>query len=474
MERVTTGNPRLDEILGGGLPRNSLTLVAGPPGTGKTILAQQFMFANASEEERGVYLTSLSEPRPKLLRYLQQLSFFDDEKLLGTPPAIYYGDVAQPIRAAGFEELPAVLTRVLREHRPSFLVVDSFKALRDLGVGHPRFREVLFDVAGHLSASACTTLLVGEYTPEEMAVLPEFAVVDGIIQLFNQKHGVRDERYLRVVKMRGSPHRTGEHAFRIEPSGLKVFPRLVTPREPPAYEASDERVSTGVAELDAMSGGGVWRGSTTLVAGPSGSGKTLLGLHFLFAGAAAREPGLLVSFQENPTQLRRIVGRQAWDPGEMGEGGLIHHLYVSPVEMNIDDIVSRIQDNIEGRGVRRLVIDSVGDLEAASWDKDRFRSYVYSMVQYFGARNVSAYLLLEAVISTNAGPLSESHISYLSDNVFGLRYLAEEDFTRGITVIKTRGSDHDPHTHPFAITSRGIVIDKARVRPQARRGGAGV
>ncbi|MBI2955052.1 MAG: AAA family ATPase, partial [Chloroflexi bacterium] len=229
MERVTTGNPNLDKILGGGLLLNSLTVVAGSPGTGKTILAQQFIFANATPDQPAVYLTTLSEPASKLIRHLQQFCFFAEEKLYGTPPAVFYRDIAKDIKNGGFDSLPALIAEIIGEHQPAFLVIDSFKALRDLGADSPRFRQSLFDLAATLAAYACTTLLVGEYTATEADTLAEFAVADGIIHLVNQKYGVRDERYLRVVKMRGTAYQSGEHAFRIDEHGLTVFPRLVTP-----------------------------------------------------------------------------------------------------------------------------------------------------------------------------------------------------------------------------------------------------
>jgi circadian clock protein KaiC len=462
VDRVTTGNPKLDLVLGGGIPANSLTIVAGAPGTGKTMLAQQFVFANASPEQSAVYLTTLSEPAPKLLRYLQDFTFFDENKLFGDPPPVYYHDIAAEAKTRGFGALLEIIDHIIEERSPTFLVIDSFKALRDVGAGSSRFREVLFDLAGRLSAYACTTLLLGEYTSAELDTMPEFAVVDGIIHLVNQKHGVRDERYLRVLKLRGSAFRSGEHAFRLGAQGISVFPRLVSPSHPEQYSLVNERISTGVPDLDAAAGGGLLRGSSTLLAGPTGSGKTILSLHFLFQGAAQSEPGLLVSFQESPTMLRRNVTSLGWDVTQFDEGGLLTHLYVSPVEMNIDDVMEKVVALIDTKGIRRIAIDSLADLQATAPDDDRYRSYIYAMMQYFAASTITTYVTLESTTSSTDVPVSSTQVSYLCDNVIILRYSdAVNEVRRSLSVIKTRGSDHHLRVRSFRIRHRGVELDPA-------------
>lgn len=464
MERITTGNSGLDLILGGGLPLNSLNVIAGTPGTGKTILAQQFIFANARAGTPALYLTTLSEPASKVLRYLQEFSFFDDQKLLGEQPSIFYRDIAEVIRAKGLAALPETVTALLNEHRPSYLVIDSFKALRELASSGPEVRRVIFDLAGNLAARSCTTLLVGEYTADEVEHLPEFAIADGIIQLSNKAYGTRDERYLRVRKLRGSNYRAGEHAFRLSEQGLIIFPRLVTPAQPLGYTASEERLSTGVAGLDRMFHGGLRRGSSTLVVGSAGSGKTMLGMHFLFAGAAAGEQGLLVSFQESPTLLRHLLTGLGWNPDEFGERGRLASLYVSPVEMNIDDIVGRMVALLEARPIRRLVIDSLGDLEMASSDPQRFRGYVYSLLQLLVVRGVTVYTTYESLVEPDFSSFTRMGASYISDNVIALRYSVaggahhDKRVQRELAVVKCRGSAHDNSIQHMSIAAHGVEV----------------
>ncbi|XYI02218.1 ATPase domain-containing protein [Sorangium sp. So ce1128] len=467
MDRITTGTAEIDLVLDGGLPLYSLNVIAGASGAGKTILAQQFVFANGRPDAPALYLTTLSEPVAKMLRYLQQFSFFDDRKLLDDRPSIFYRDIAEAVRARGLEALPETVLALMSEYRPSYLVIDSFKALRDLASAGPEIRRSIFDLAGNLAARSCTTLLVGEYSAQDVQTLPEFTIADGIIQLVNKSYGTRDERYLRVLKMRGSNYRAGEHTFRLSERGCAVFPRLVTPVQPTVYTASEEQVSTGVTGLDRMLHGGLRRGSSTLVVGSAGSGKTLLGMHFMFAGVAAGEQVLLVSFQENPTLLRHLISGLGWNVDELGEHGHLTALYVSPVEMNIDDIVQQVTAVLAARPIRRVVIDSLGDLEAASSDLQRFRSYVYSLMQLFAVRGVTTYVTYEAIVEPDFASLTRMGVSYISDNVIALRYFVEDGvradgrIARVVAVVKCRGSAHDDHLRPVTIAAHGVEVGDA-------------
>jgi len=164
---------------------------------------------------------------------------------------------------------------------------------------------MISDLAGLLSSYDITAFLLGEYTTADIERYPEFAVGDSIIQLARQPFGTRDERFLRVLKLRGSSYREGQHAFTITDDGMQLFPRLVSPRVAETYTPQTDRTSLGVAGIDAMLDGGVWAGSTTLLVGPTGSGKTTVAMHFALEGVARKERTLYVNFQENPVQLAR-------------------------------------------------------------------------------------------------------------------------------------------------------------------------
>jgi circadian clock protein KaiC len=452
-DRVSSGSERLDAVLGGGLLTNSINVVVGLPGSGKTILAQQYVFENASEDRPAVYLSTVSEPLEKILRYGQTLSFFDPNAI-GT--RVFYEDLGTSLSHpdALIETLGRVVA-MLRERRPGLLVIDSFKALHPFASDATAFRRFLQDLAGNLSAYPATSLWVGEYGPDEIAVAPEFAVADGVISLAVEPAADRDARVLQVLKLRGSGFLSGRHGYRLSADGIHVFPRLADPVDQGTYTLEPERVSAGIPALDAALDSGLWPGGSTLVAGPSGSGKTLIGLHYIFKGAELGRPGLIAGLQENPTQLDRIVKGFGWSLNRDD----VHVMYRSPVDMYLDEWVYELLTAVEEHGIRRILIDSLGDLRATATDEIRFREYVYSLLQRTAHAGVGVFMTQEVAELFGVTRLSEFGISHLSDNVILLQFLrGESRIKRALTVLKTRASGHDPRILQFEITSNGIEL----------------
>lgn len=459
MDRVSSGCDALDSILGGGFPENSINIIMGLPGTGKTILAEKVIFSNASAERPALYLGTVSEPLDKMLRYLQDFDYFD-AGLIGD--AIYYEDMSEILRSEGLEALIAGVIRLVKEYNPSFLVIDSFKALHAFSASPGEFRRLLSGLMTTLSSLAITTFLVGEYAASELSEAPEFAIVDGVIELVLQKVGVRDVRYLRVVKERGSTFLNGEHAFKITAGGLDVFPRLVTPSGAVSYELVYERERTGVAVLDTMIAEGFWKGSSTVAFGPPGGGKTLLGLHYIFKGIEMGQKGLIATMQENPTQLQRIISGFGWDLQEALDSGMLELFYVSPVDIYIDEFVNKVSAMALRSGAKRVMIDSLNDLEASAPDPDRFRDFMYSLMQIFSVKGISAYMTSEVKNVFSTSIFTDSGISHMSDNVVLIHYVRQEsEIKRAVSIIKTRGSTHDPSIRQFEITSEGLLVGDA-------------
>jgi circadian clock protein KaiC len=452
--RLKSGHPRLDLVLGGGLSSGALTLITGAPGTGKTLLAQQFVFSNASLTAPALYVSTVSEPRDKILRYGRSLAFFD-ESLVGN--GVFYEDLGGLLDERGLPAFVDRLQALIGEHAPAIIVVDSFKALHAFAREPSDFRWFLHDFAARLSASGASSFWVGEYGLDDIAKEPEFAVADAIIQLSSTMVKERENRVLQVLKLRGSGYLSGQHAYRLSEQGVDVFPRLADIGDPTGYELSDERISSGIPALDVMLGDGYWPGACTLVAGPSGSGKTVMGLSFIFGGAAKGERGLIANLQENPSQLQRTARGFGWsleDPN-------VSLLYRSTVDLYIDEWVYSVLEAIDREKATRLVIDSLGDLAFASPDQVRLREYIYSLTQRCSRRGISVLMTMEVPDLFHLSRLSESGISNMSDNVILLQFLRSHSrVKRALTVLKTRASLHEPEIREYQITGDGIVVGR--------------
>lgn len=455
MKRLKSGNAELDDILGGGFPGNAIHILMGAPGTGKTILAEQLCFANASPDRPVLYLATFSEPLQKLVGFLQNFSFARIEQL---GKEIVYEHLGEELLTAP-ERIPERVQALLALHRPRIIVIDSFKALADLMPDRSSWRRTLDAVAGMLSAYDTSTFLVGEYTSDMLTHLPEFAVADGVVALTREERGSRDERFVHVLKLRGSDFLAGRHAVHLSRDGIQAFRRFVTPSVPPDYRPVLERLKTGIAGLDDMVATGFLRGTATLVAGPSGAGKTSLGIHFLLAGVAEGEPGLLAGFQESPRQLVRAMSSIGADPGKVLGPRKLDHFYTSPVELQIDSLANEIVHRVDQHGVKRVVIDAVSDLEKAAIDQVRYRDFLYSLTQMFAARNVTSMLLVESAGPFPGHGITRHEVSYMSDNIISLEMLLGDELTRTIRIIKSRGSQHDGKRHALRITQSAIKVD---------------
>ena len=456
-EKIKTGCAGLDEVLFGGIPANTITIIMGAPGTGKTILAEQLTFANATPESPALYLTTLSEPLEKFMVHGQKYGFFDLAKV---GSSVFYEDLGLVLRNDGINKLADAVTELCVSHKPNFLFIDSFKALNEFFETNLERRIVLFDLATVLSAYQCTSFLVGEYSHEMMTDLPEFAIADVVLQLIKHSANVREQRFLRVEKVRGSDSIQGMHAFSISREGIELYPRLLTPSVVPDYAPRLERVTSGISGLDEMIADGFLRGSTTLIAGPTGSGKTIMSLQFIREGALKGEQGLYVGLQENPTQLVRTMQNLGWHPEKLLQGDGFELMYRSPVEVQLDSVTSELFHRVRDGKIRRVVIDALGDLERSSIDRKRFSDFTYALTQWFAEHNVTCLMTYELSNLFEVHSISDQEVSNMSDNILLLRFSRERDLCRTIRVLKSRSTAHDSREHSFEITGKGVVVEK--------------
>jgi len=459
-QKISTGSPGLDEILMGGIPANTITVLMGAPGSGKTIMAEQIAFKNAGPKTPVLYLTTLAEPIEKFIVHGENYAFFDSSQI---GVSVFYEDLGQMLRESGIESLSEKITDLLIKYRPKLLFIDSFKALNELLVSESSRRTVIYDFATAVSAYECTSFLVGEYSSDMITHYPEFAVADVVLNLMRYMTNVREQRFVRVEKIRASDSLPGMHAFSISEDGIHIHPRVLTPRVPPSYRPKVERVTTGISGLDEMIAEGFWRGSTTLIAGPSGSGKTILSLHFIRRGSMDNEPSLYLGFQENPTQMARIMLNLGWDSEALLSSGNLELMYRSPVEMQLDQVAAELFGRIREGKVRRVAIDAIDDLERSSIDRQRFADFIYALMQWFAVENVTCMMTVEIPELFGVRNITEQQVSNMSDNLVLLGFAQEgREMRRTIRVIKTRGSAHDHLEHSLEIGQKGVAVKKAK------------
>lgn len=456
-ELETTGDDALDVILGGGLPARSIVLLAGEPGSGKTVLTHQLLFHAARQGKKCLYLTTLAEPAIKVMRYMQSFDFFD-QRLLDSH--IILRDLGDELRKGAVPTLTAI-EELVAQHEPSLIAIDSFKALTEQVRAEQRGRAVIYDLAVQLAAWGSTALLVGEYSREDMRVLPEFGIADGVIRLGSERQDLTTVREIEVLKLRGSAHRTGVHFFDIDPAGIHFFPRVSAPSETQtqASAATADRVSTGIAGLDDMFDGGLPRASTTVVQGGAGAGKTILSMQFLLAGAARGERGVLFTLEETPSQLRALAHSLGWDLEAAERSGHLVIRYTSPVELSTDRFLFEARNQLKELRATRASFDSLTTLSLGVPSQRRFKEMVYAITKHLRGDQITTLMTSESVQSLGAADLPGEGISYLADNVIQLRYLELQGrLERAIAVMKARGVRHSTELRSALIEHGGLQV----------------
>lgn len=459
----STGDAALDAILGGGIPSRSVVIVAGEPGSGKTVMTLQLLFRAARRGKRAMYFTTLSEPAMKVMSYMQAFDFFDADIL--SKNQIIMGDLGRFMRD-GCKAVLDELERRVAEHEPDFVVLDSFKVITELLQSEPNARAMIYDLAVQMAGWGATTLLVGEYARDEIGSSAEFGIADGIIRLGTDRQGLTSVREIEVLKLRGAAHRGGTHFFEITSSGATFFPRVGAPdiRDFAADELL-ERASTGVAGLDDLLTGGLPRLGTTLVQGGTGTGKTLLGLHFLLEGARRGERGVLFTLEETPGQLRAVAKGFGWDLRQLEEKGLLSIRYTSPVELSTDRYLYEARNEIKELGARRAVFDSLTTMSLGVPSERRFKEMVYAITKHLRALAVTSLMTAETPQLLGATHLTGDGVSFIADNVIQLRYVElDGKLDRAISVLKARGIKHQSELRSMTVETGGIEVVAGRFR----------
>jgi circadian clock protein KaiC len=458
INRLATGVPGLDAVLGGGLPEFSFNLIAGPPGSGKTTLAHQMMFALATPERPALYLTVLGEPPLKMLRYQQQFDFFDTAAL---NRSVHLVDMTDSTLEGDIDQLRRRIVAEVEAHSPAVLFVDSFRciALASKGRETAELQQFLQQLGVRMTTWQTTTFLLGEFT--EASVDPVFTMADGLIWLRQSVQRNSMVRKMEITKMRGQPTLPGLHTFRIDGKGLMVFPpAVVHPAVIPAntgatLEAPASRVRMGVPRLDEMLGGGLPQGYSLLVAGPSGSGKSVLAAAFLAEGARAGETGIIAAFEQHPAQSR---DRTLANLIERGQVGLVDS---RAPDLSIDEILHLLAHEIRRLKATRVVIDSLSGFELAMAPTFRhdFRESLARMVSALAGMGVSLLMTSELEDRYTDLRFSPYGTAFMTDAIIVQRYIeVDSRLLRVMAVVKVRASAHSNELRLFRIDERGIHI----------------
>ncbi len=462
INKLATGVPGLDAVLGGGLPEFSFNIIAGAPGSGKTTLAHQIMFANATPEKPALYFTVLGEPALKMLRYQQQFQFFDPDKLSG---AIRFINLSEVVLE---HDLGTVLKEIVNEveaAKPGFVVVDSFRTVvrkvQSAPTTEMELQGFVQRLALYLTTWQATTLLVGEYVDGEIRDNPIFTVADGLFWLSQNLERNSIVRKMQIMKLRGQESVPGLHTFRITEAGLQVFPRTFGLMEKSMHPTSARRLSTGIEELDAMLHGGIPEGDSVLVAGPSGTGKSVLTTQFIAEGVRQGEPGVVAGFEERPEAYAGRAASYGLDLEMPQRKGMLSILYLRPLDLSVDETLHEMLEAVEKIGAKRVVIDSLAGFEMALAPAFRqdFRESLYRMMGALKGIGVTILSTVELPESFNDLLFSPHAISFLTDDIIRLRYVEIEGELRKILVIvKMRGGDHSKEIREYEITSEGMRI----------------
>ena len=471
IERLRTGVPGLDEVLGGGLPAYSFNLIGGPPGCGKTTLAHQIMFGLATPERPALYVTVLGEPPLKMLRYQQQFDFFDAQAL---GASVHFVNVSQEASTGDLEQMLARIVAEVERLQPALVFVDSFRSVirASAAPGTVENRQQLFvqQLGLVMTAWQATTFMIGEY-PDEAESNPVMTVSDGLIWLRQSVQRNSMVRKIEIKKMRGQATLPGLHTFRITQAGVEVFAPAVKALGAPDRSSAlpdGRRLSMGIAGIDEMLGGGLPRGYSVLVAGPSGSGKSILAGAFLAEGARAGETGVYASFEQRPSKLRNPI---VADLIAQGSVGLVDS---RAADLSIDETVRLLTKEIHRIQATRVVIDSLSgfELALAPTFREDFRESLFRMVTALAEAGVSVLMTSELEDRYTDLRFSPYGTAFLTDAIIVQRYIeVESRLRRVMAVVKLRSSSHSDALREYTIDAEGIRMGQMLPEQEGLLGG---
>ena len=456
LERLPSGIPGLDTVLGGGFFRSGVYIVHGHPGSGKTIFANQLCFHHVGGGGTAVYVTLLAESHARMLQHIGTLDFFDEAAI---PDRLSYISAFHPLETGGLKGLVEMLRREMRARSASVLVLDGLVAAAEVAHSDSELKRFVHELQTSAVFHGCTAFLLTSGSPQR--VHAEHTMVDGILELDDRLSDARSDRFLQVRKFRGGAALRGKHGLRIGDGGIEVFPRIEALfDEPPAEARPGGALASGIDSLDQLiAARGYGEASTTVVIGSSGTGKTTFGLHFLSRSTPA-EPGLLFGFFESAPRLRAKARALGLDLQALESRGALTLAWHPQGEHLLDELGHRLLEQVSARGIRRLVIDGLSGFFESALHIERTGRFFACLTNELRRRGVTALLTLETRDVVGSAVSTPFGVSAFVDNLLFLRFVeAGGEIKRLLTIIKMRDSDFDPGVRAVEIGASGLRIE---------------
>lgn len=457
--RLSTGNRELDLILHGGLIPDRLYLIEGTPGTGKTTLAMQFARAGAERGEKALYVT-LGETREELVATATSHGWsLDGVEIYELVPLEAQLDrqqtVLQPSEVELGETMQLVCERIAAA-APTLLVIDSLSELRLLARDPLRFRRQILALKSFLTGRKCTTLILDDLTASPVG-LQLHSIVHGVVtieQLHREFGAVR--RRLRISKLRGSDVQSGYHDFLIAPGRFMVFPDLIPHQGPGRRQLED--VSSELAELDTLLGGGLTRGTVTMLLGPSDCGKTSLALQYVMAASRRAEHTTIFAFDETFETFAARAKGLGCDIESAIAGGHVIWEEMQPNRLSPGEFMWLVRKAVEERHARLIVIDSLNSYFTTMPQEQALLLQMHELLRYLDSHGVTTLLIMaqHGLVGELQAPID---LSFLSDTIVLLRFFeAAGEVRKAISVVKKRSGLHEDTIREYRLSSAGVKV----------------